>query len=295
MARQVFGVRDRWLVALLGFVSAIALFVGHAKAQEQYTPPPPPPPPAQIPTPESTPPPGPLSPKQLDDIVARIALYPDPLLAHILTASGYYDQIPEASQWANQHSYLHGAALADAIRADNLQWNPSVIALLPFPSVLNMMAQDMNWTRELGNAVLTQRAEVMDAVQRLRHKAHEYGYLRSSPYDNVVEAGGEIEILPVNSEYIYVPTYDPFVVFAPPPPGFFIGGAIHFGPAIVIGTWFGPWGWAHPYFDWHAHAIFFDATPWGRVWVNRGFYFHPYAHPFVPRVGPRMEIHHFRR
>ncbi len=280
---------------LLAFVFAIALFVAQAKTQDQYTPPPPPPPaPAQSPTTEPTAP-GPLSPTQLDDLVARIALYPDPLLAHILTASTYYDQIPEAAQWANEHSYLKGAALADAIREDNLQWDPSVIALLPFPSVLNMMAQDMNWTRELGNAVLTQRADVMDAVQRLRHKSYEYGYLRSSPYDNVIDADGEIEILPVNPEYIYVPTYDPFVVFAPPPPGFFIGGAIHFGPAIVIGTWFAPWGWAHPYFDWRAHGIFFDATPWVRVWANRGFYFHPYAHPWMPRPGPRVEFHHWRR
>ena len=170
---------------------------------------------------------------------------------------------------------MKGAALADAIREDNLEWDPSVIALLPCPSVLNMMAQDMNWTRELGNAVLTQRADIMDAAQRLRHKSYEYGYLRSSPYDNVIDADGEIEILPVNPEYIYVPTYDPFAVFAPPPPGFFIGGAIHFGPAIVIGTWFAPWGWAHSYFDWRAHGIFFDATPWVRVWRIADFTFIP--------------------
>ena len=297
MTRQPFEIHKLWFVALLAFMSALTLFVAQAGAQDQYTPPPPPPPApaAQNPSPESVPPPAPLSPSQLDDLVARIALYPDPLLAHILTASTYYDQIPEAAQWANEHGYLKGEALANAIREDNLQWDSSVIALLPFPSVLSMMAQDMNWTRELGNAVLTQRANVMDAVQRLRHKAYQYGYLRPNPYDNVIESSGEIEILPVNPEYIYVPTYDPFVVFAPAPPGFFIGGAIHFGPAIVIGAWFAPWGWVHPYFDWHAHAIFFDRTPWGRVWVNRGFYFHPYAHAWVPRLGPRVEVHHWPR
>jgi hypothetical protein len=236
-----------------------------------------------------------LAPKQLDDLVSRIALYPDPLLAQVLTASTYSDQIADASAWANQHGSLTGDALANAIREDNLQWDPSVLALLPFPSVLSMMAQDMNWTQQLGNAVLAQRADVMDAVQRMRQQSYQYGYLRSNQYDNVVNSDGEFEILPVNPAYLYVPTYDPFIVFGPPHPGFFIGGAIHFGPAIVIGAAFAPWGWAHPYFDWHTHGIFFDATPWNRGWANRGYYVHPYAHPWVRRAGPRVERHEFRR
>jgi hypothetical protein len=170
-----------------------------------------------------------------------------------------------------------------------------VLALLPFPSVLSMMAQDMNWTQQLGNAVLAQRADVMDAVQRMREQSYRYGYLRSNQYDNVVNSDGEVEILPVNPAYLYVPTYDPFIVFGAPRPGFFIGGAIHFGPAIVIGAGFAPWGWAHPYFDWHTHGIFFDATPWNRGWANRGYYVHPYAHPWVRGAGPRVERHGYRR
>ncbi|MGA7918072.1 MAG: DUF3300 domain-containing protein [Candidatus Acidiferrales bacterium] len=274
---------------LMLLLSLVALFAFQTKAQNP--PPPPPPPPAA----EAAPPPAPPGPllteKQLENLVARIALYPDPLLAQILTASTYWNELSEAAAWANEHSYLKGDALADAIRADNLQWDPSVLALIPFPSVLNMMAQNLTWTEQLGNAVLTQRADVMDAVQRLRKKAREFGYLQTNPYCTVVENDGYIEIFPVNPAYIYVPTYDPLVVFAAPRPGFFIGGAIGWGPAVVITAGFFPWGWAHPYFGWRAHAIFFDATPWGRVWANRGYYFHPYAHPWVRPVGPRVEVH----
>ena len=274
---------------LMLLLSLVALFAFQTKAQNP--PPPPPPPPAAEAAPAPAPPGPSLTEKQLENLVARIALYPDPLLAQILTSSTYWNEIPEAAAWANEHSYLKGDALADAIRADNLQWDPSVLALIPFPSVLNLMAQDPAWTEQLGNAVLTRRADVMDAVQRLRKKAREFGYLRTNPYCTVVENDGYIEILPVNPAYIYVPTYDPLVVFAAPRPGFFIGGAIGWGPAVVITAGFFPWGWAHPYFGWRAHAIFFDATPWGRVWANRGYYFQPYAHPWVRTVGPRVEVH----
>ena len=283
------------VLPLLTSVLLLAIFAAQANGQAQYEPPPPPPPvapnqAAQAPEPSPS---QMLSPKQLDDLVSRIALYPDPLLAQVLTASTYEDQIPEASTWANQHSALKGDALANAIREDNLQWDPSVMALLPFPSVLSMMAQDASWTQQLGDAVLEQRPDVMDAVQRMRKQARQYGYLQSNPYDNVVDAADDIEILPTNPAYIYVPTYDPFVVFAPPRPGFAIGLGIHFGPAIVIGAAFAPWGWAHPYFDWRGHGIFFDAVPWGRTWANRGYYAHPYAHPYVRRAGPRVERHDF--
>jgi len=272
--------------ALLLSLSAMLIL----QAAAQYTPPPPPPPPTAQPAPP--PPPGPpLSPARLDKLVARIALYPDPLLAQVLTASTYWNEIPEAAAWANEHSYLRGQALADAIRADNLQWDPSVLALLPFPSVLNMMAQDLTWTQQLGTAVLTDRATVMDAVQRMRRKAYRYGYLRSNAYDNVMDIGGYIEILPINPQYIYVPAYDPLVVFAPPRPGFAIAGAIRFGPAVIVGAAFAPWGWTHPFFLWPSHSIIIDETPWNRVWINRRYYVHSYAHPWIRAIGPRIERH----
>src|SRR5262249_16270955 len=123
-----------------------------------------------------------LPPGELDRLVDRIALYPDSLLGQILAAATYPEQIPDAYRWADQHHYLTGQALADSIQADQLPWDPSVQALLPFPSVLDMMAMDMNWTRRLGDAFLSQQPEVMDAVQRERAKARNFGYLRSNRY-----------------------------------------------------------------------------------------------------------------
>src|ERR1700676_4336354 len=121
-----------------------------------------------------------FAPDQLDQLVSRIALYPDALLSQILAAATFPDQIPDAARWADQHHYLTGDALANAIAGDRLPWDPSVQALLPFPSVLDMMASDMGWTSELGNAFLAQEPDVMDAVQRERHRAYDYGYLRSN-------------------------------------------------------------------------------------------------------------------
>jgi len=277
-------------------VLSAALLVTPLVAQTEYNPPPPPPPPPVQNPPAPEPPPSRLlGPKELDGLVARIALYPDPLLAQILPASTYWTEIPEAAAWADEHSSLHGDQLANAIREDNLLWDPCVIALLPFPSVLDMMARDPGWTQALGNAVLTQRADVMDAIQRMRRQSYRYGYLRTNPYDTVVDQNGYIEVLPVNPAYIYVPTYDPAIVFAAPRPGFVIDGAIRFGPGIVLGASFAPWGWTRPRFAWADHSIFFDFTPWGRIWANRGFYVHPYEHGWRHGPGPRVERHDFHR
>lgn len=109
-----------------------------------------------------------LAPQQLDQLVQRIAFYPDPLLAQVMTASTFSNQIPDAATWVDQHKYLRGDELSRAIYEDNLSFDPSVLALMPFPSVLDMMAREPGWTQALGNAVLSQRGDVMDAVQRLR-------------------------------------------------------------------------------------------------------------------------------
>jgi len=220
-------------------------------------------------------PPPPMSAPQLDQLVARIALYPDSLLAQIMAAATYPDQIPDAANWADQHHYLTGQALADAIQADQLPWDPSVQALLPFPSVLEMMAGDMNWTTQLGDAFLSQQQDVMDAVQRQRHLANMYGYLRSNG-QIVVNGGPYITITPVNPGYIVVPYYDPAVVFFAPRPGFFVRGAIRFGFGITIGGFFRPWGWGVSHFDWGGHSVFIGDARWGRTWVNRGAYVHPF-------------------
>jgi hypothetical protein len=236
----------------------------------------------------------PLGPHELDELVSRIALYPDPLLAQVLTASTYWTEIPEAAAWADDHNYLTGDALARAIQEDNLQWDPNVLALLPFRSVLDMMAKDFAWTERLGNAVLTQRADVMDAVQRMRRKAMDYGYLQTNNYIRVVADGGYIEILPAAPGLYYVPYYDPVVVFGRPARGLVIGGAIRFGPGITIGASFAPWGWVEPGFLWPRHVLVIDRVPWGRRWENRAVYVHPYVRPWVRGPGPRVEHHELR-
>jgi hypothetical protein len=262
----------------MGAALALALAAFTPNAFSQAPPPPPP---------SYGPPPGPppsYPPQELDRLVSRIALYPDPLLSQILAAATFPDQIQPAAQWADQHHYLVGDALAAAISADRLPWDPSVQSLLPFPSVLDMMASDMAWASELGNAFLAQQPDVMDAVQRERHQAYDYGYLRTNP-QVIVNAGPYIEILPANPAFIVVPYYNPLIVFAAPRPGFFVGGAISFRFGITIGAAFAPWGWGSNRFVWGQHAVFINNARWNRNWVNRASYVHPYA---VPRyTGPR--------
>jgi hypothetical protein len=268
-------------------ILAITLFLPVAFAQDQNQAPPP----QDQGAPQDQAPPPTFAPQQLDNIVSRIALYPDPLLAQTLTAATFQDQIPDAARWSDEHHYLSGQQLSDAINQDQLPWDPSVLALLPFPSVLDMMANDMNWTNDLGNAVLAQRPDVMDAVQRERHRAYQYGYLRTNP-QVVVSNGPYIEIEPVDPAFVVVPAYNPIVVFAPPRPGFFVGGAIGFGFGVRIGTFFRPWGWGTSHFVWNSHVVIVNNRPWGRTWVNRRVYVHPYdVHRYNAPVAARVEHH----
>jgi hypothetical protein len=251
------------------------------------------PPPANqqgAPLPVSVPAPAGFPPAELERIVSPIALYPDPLLAQVLAAATFSDQIPDAARWADQHHYLSGPTLTAAIDADQVPWDPSVQALLPFPSILDMMASDMPWTQELGSAFLTQQNDVMDAVQRNRQKAVTYGYLRANP-QVIVRTGPYIEIVPVNPDYVVVPYYDPLIVFAPPRRGFVVAGAIRFGFGVTLGAAFVPWGWHANRFAWDRHTVIINSAPWQRTWVNRTVYVHPYT---VPRYAPgsRPGDHH---
>jgi hypothetical protein len=236
-----------------------------------------------------------MTPQQLDALVGRIALYPDPLLAQTLTASTFWSVIPDAATWAQQHSYLKGDRLSDAITADNLAWDPSVLALLAFPSVLDMMARDPNWTSQLGYAVLDQKPNVMNAVQRLRHQAKSYGYLVPSRYFDVIDNGGMIEIEPFDPYLYYLPVYDPVIVFHSPRPGFVVSTAITFGPVVPIGgSAVIRFGWFGAGFAWGSHEIMIDHRPWVRTFANRAVYAHPFGRPFVHPVEPRRESHDFR-
>lgn len=279
---------SKLMAALLGVAFLAAWLPSAALAQDQTSSE------DQVPNGNQVPPPT-FSPDQLDNMVSRVALYPDPLLAQILAAATYPDQIPDAAKWADEHHYLTGDTLANAITGDHLPWDPSVQAMLPFPSVLDMMASDINWTSDIGNAFLAQRQDVMDAVQRMRQKAKDYGYLRTNQ-QVVVSGGPYIEIAPVDPAFMCVPYYDPLVVFAAPRPGFFVGGAISFGYGVSLGVAFRPWGWGFDRFDWGHHAVFINNHPWGRVWANRRVYVHPYAGG-VQRWAPsrRVESHELIR
>lgn len=278
--------RTKILTALLSVTMLTVWSVAAAPAQDA-------PPPDQAPA--NAPPPN-YSPDQLDHMVSRIALYPDPLLAQVLAAATFTDQIPDAARWADEHHYLRGDDLAKAINDDQLPYDPSVQALLPFPSVLDTLASDLDWTRSLGDAFLAQRQDVMDAVQRMRQKAKDYGYLHTN--DQIVVSGGPyITIDPVNPDFLVVPAYDPLIVFAAPRPGFFVGGAIGFGFGINLGVAFRPWGWGYTRFDWGGHGVILAGHPWGRTWVNRGVYAHPYYGAGVRRYAPanRAEGHRLVR
>lgn len=226
-----------------------------------------------------------MPPAELDRLVAPIALYPDPLLAQVLAAATYSDQLPDAQRWADDHHYLTGAALADAIANDQLPWDPSVQALLPFPSVLDTLTRDLNWTQQLGDAFLDQQQDVMDAVQRMRREAMDFGYLRSTG-QVVVSSGPYISITPVNPGLIYVPYYDPGVVFVAPRRGVAVRGAIRFNYGINLGVAFQPWGWGYNRFDWGSHAVIVNNAPWRRTWGNRTTYVHPYTVRRAPAPRP---------
>lgn len=233
------------------------------------------------------------SPEQLDHLVSRVALYPDPLLAQVLAAATFPDQVPDAARWADQHHYLSGGELAEAIEGDQLPWDPSVQALLPFPSVLVTMSSNMAWTNDLGNAFLAQQQDVMFAVQRMRQRARDFGYLRTGP-QIIVGGGPYITIMPARADYVVVPYYDPVVVYARPRPGFFIGTAIGFRFGVTMGVAFRPWGWGYNRIAWDRRVVYINNSPWQRNWNNRHEYVHPYAirhHYEEVRHEERHELH----
>jgi len=220
------------------------------------------------------PPPGQtLTPDQLDDLVAPIALYPDPLLSQVLVAATYPLEVVQAIQWMQRNPGLTGPALTQAAQQQN--WDPSIHALVVFPDVLKRLNDDITWTTNLGNVFLAQQQDVMDAVQRMRQRAQQAGKLAPTPQQNVVteNQGGQpyIEIMPANPEMIYVPCYNPLWIWgAPlwypypqwwwPGPGVIVGGlGFGFYGGIDIGLFFGGgwhgwggWGW-HP--GWGTHTI----------------------------------------
>ncbi len=252
-----------------GIICVLLLLSGGAALAQQ------PAPPEQWPPPAGTA--QPLSPDQLANLVAPIALYPDSLLSQVLVAAGYPLEIVEAGQWLQQNGNLKGAQLVDAARQQN--WDPSIQALVVFPDVVTRLNSNIRWTTDLGNAFLAQQGDVMEAVQRLRSQASQAGKLKSNSQETVTTQtdGGQtaIDIQPADPEVVYVPVYNPAYfwgasMYGPYPPLFYpqIGFGFGFGGGIYIGGFFGGLGWG--------------GWGWGPNWFGRSIYlnnsfFHRYG------------------
>ncbi len=266
--------RDKVLSCMIACAIVVATFSFPALIQAQQEAPPPPEQPA----------PSQLSPEQLQQLVAPIALFPDALVAQILAAAAYPTQIVEAERFLEQNPNLKGKELADAV--DQQDWDPSVKALTQFPSVLANMNKDLSWTSELGDANYNQQADVMNAIQYMRQKAQQAGNLRSTPQQTVTDQGGNIDIVPADPEVVYVPEYNPEFVYGYPVelwPGFYpwwgVGGPyISFGVGFGIGPFFGfGWGWHGWGFDWHHHGLIYGGRPYAfhsHAFYDRNAYFH---------------------
>ncbi len=194
---------------------------------------------------------------QLDSLVAPIALYPDPLLAQVLAASTYPLELVQLQQWLSKHPDLKGEALTAAVQKED--WDPSVQAMSAFPDLVKQLIEGIKWTTDLGNAFLAQQSDVMDAVQRMRMKAKQAGNLKSTEQQivetKVIETKTVVVIEPASTQIVYVPSYNPVVVYGPPiypypaiyypPPSYYAAGAfISFGVGVAIGAaYHGGWGW----------------------------------------------------
>ena len=240
------------------------------------------------PAPDQTPQGAPYAtqtPEQLQQLVAPIALYPDSLVAQILAASTFPEQVVEADRWVQAHPDLKGDALGQAV--DQMQWDPSVKALTAFPSVLGNMDKNLSWTSSLGDAYYNQQQDVMDAVQVMRQKAEAAGNLKTTPQQTVTTQGSTIAIQPASPEVVYVPAYNPWVVYGAPVvawpgwypyPGIWYGGPyLSFGVGFGIGFFAGfGWGWPHWGFDWHNRVIVYNHASYysqSRTFYNRNVYY----------------------
>jgi hypothetical protein len=211
---------------------------------------------------------------QIEQLVAPIALYPDPLLTQVLMASTYPLEVVEAARWSHDNSMVNGQALADAMQAQ--PWDPSVKALTAVPQTLQMMSDKLNWTQQLGDAFLAQQQDVLAAVQKLRAEAQAAGNLQSTPQQVVTVAPAPVDVAasnvpppiviePVNPDVYYVPVYDPAVAYGtwgypdyPPfywsPPGFVASNVVSFAAGVAVGS--AIWGGC----DWWQHNVIINVN-----------------------------------
>ncbi len=229
-----------------------------------------------------------LPPDQIDQLVAPIALYPDSLVAQVLAAATYPQQVVSLGQFLQQNSGQPPSELAAL--ADQQPWDPSVKSLVAFPQVVQDLNQNLDWTTQLGNAYFNQPQDVLGAVQVMRERAHAAGNLRTTPQETVNYAPGNIVIVPVSPEVVYVPYYNPGIIYGPgfpvyphyhyfgPPPGvvFASGLALGFGVGLAIGA-FSHFGWGfHSWApSWGSHTVVYNHNTYisnSTTVINHGHY-----------------------
>jgi hypothetical protein len=211
------------------------------------------------PTAQST---GPFSADELDNLLAPIALYPDPLLAQILPASTFVDQIPEAAAWSKANN--------DRAQISNQPWDSSVKALAGFPDILSRMNDHLDWTTALGQAIVAQPNDVMASIQRLRQQARNSGALATTPQQTVAVDQGNVTIMPAQSDQVYVPQYDADSVYGST--GAAVAGSLlSFGTGVALGGWWNN-GWNRGW-DWGRGGLYNlnrSAIGLNRGVLNRG-------------------------
>jgi hypothetical protein len=240
--------------------------------------------------------PGPLNPTEtaqttpaeLQALVAPIALYPDALVAQILTASTFPDQVAVAAYWLGQNKSLTGSTLMQVV--DTQSWDPSVKALTQFPSVLENLSKNLTWTSSLGEAYHDQQADVMAAIQTWRAKAKAAGNLKTTPQVTVVQQSPQVIVIqPTNPQVVYVPQYNPTVVYGTPyvVPGYSgwdvaAAGIIGFGAGIAVGAMMSggccSWGYSSWNCGWHGTAVvyhgggYYGNSAWHGGYYNGGYH-----------------------
>jgi hypothetical protein len=233
------------------------------------------------------------SPEQLQQLVAPIALYPDKLIAQILAASTHPDEIVKAEEWIEKHKKTEPEKLAKDVNKE--KWDPAVKAMTQFPAVLANMNQNLAWTSELGDAYVNQGEALNQAIQTMRQKAQQAGNLKTTPQETVTNNNKTIIIEPAQPDYVYVPQYDPWLVYGYPLavfPGWYPYAGLYWdGPGIYWGLGFGiglfagfGWGWGNWGYDWRG----------GRAIYNHGGYL-SHSHSIVDRSSFRANREDFGR
>ncbi len=287
LSRKVLAVSLAYLMIPLGIGDLYAQATPPPPPDQQYADQGGPPPPDQGQPPQAY---NALGPDQLDQLVAPIALYPDALVAQILAASTYPSEIADADNFLHSNSGASPQQLGQM--ADGMNWDPSVKALIAFPSVLDNLNRNLDWTSQLGNAYYNQPQDVMGAVQTMRQRAYQAGNLQSNQQIAVQYQPNNIVIAPANPTVVYVPYYNPWVVYGAPivaypayyppprPVGLYLaaGIAIGFGIGIAVASWnHWGWGWHSWGCGWGSHTVVYQRNVYisrSVTVVNHGYYGH---------------------